>query len=66
MEDMQNERRTNRNQGNESMLYSFCALMAALLLSGIKRTAIRSLEDALVQLRLQEVKLKFKLRCEGR
>ena len=49
MEDMQNERTTNTNQGNESMLYSFPTLVAALLYSGIKITAIHTSEDALIQ-----------------
>ena len=38
---------SNTNEGNESVLYSFCALVAAL--SGIKIKAIHSSEDALVQ-----------------
>ena len=39
----------NTNEGNESVLYSFRALVAALLSSGIKIKAIHSSEDALVQ-----------------
>ena len=49
MEDVQNERRTNSNEGNEPMLWSFHALVAALLLSVIKIIGIHPSEDALIQ-----------------